>query len=92
MVPIKWTFSHRQIHEIEQGNQQVQPTREISSVVTYTIVTALALLVTAVINTAKENLDLYHAYLITNLLFLMSTSFLYFLFSRTSFVHIYIRV
>lgn len=92
MAPVKSTFSKRQIREIEQGNQEVQPTQEISSVVTTQGVSGLGLLITAVIQTAEKELTLYHAYLVINLLFLLSTSFLYFLFSRTSCVHNYIRV
>jgi hypothetical protein len=92
VAPVKSTFSKRQIREIEQGNQEVQPTQEISSVVTVQGVSGLGLLITTVIQTAERNLTLYHAYLVINLLFLLSTSFLYFLFSRMSCVHIYIRV
>jgi len=92
VAPVKSTFSKQQIREIEQGNQEVEPTREISSVVTVQGVSGLGLLITAVIQTAIKNLTLYHAYLIINLLFLLSTSFLYFLFSRTSCVQIYIHV
>ena len=92
MTPVKSTFSQGHFRELEQGIQDVQPTREISSVVTVQGVTGLGLLITAVIQTIEKQLSLYHAYLIINLLFLLSTSFLYFLFSRTSCVHIYIRV
>ena len=92
MTPVKSTFSQQHIHEMEQGNQTVQPTQEISSIVTVQGMVALTLLITAVIQTIKGNLSLYHAYLFINLLFLMSTSFLYFLFSRTSCFHIYIQV
>ena len=92
MAPVKSTFSKQQIREIEQGNQEVQTTQEISSVVTTQGVSGLGLLITAVIQTAERNLTLYHAYLVINLLFLLNTSFPYFLFSRTSCVHIYIRV
>ena len=76
---------------MEQGIQDVQPTKEISSVVTAQGVTGLGLLITAVIQTITNKLTLYHAYLVITLLFLLSTSFLYFLFSRTSYVHMYIR-
>ena len=92
MTPVKSTFSKQQIREIEQGNKDIQPTQEISSVVTVQGVSGLGLLITAVIQTAERHLTLYHAYLVINLFFLMSTSFLYFLFSRTSCVHIYIQV
>ena len=92
VAPITSTFTKRQIREIELGNQEVQPTKEISSVVTVQGVSGLGLLITAVIQSAIGNLTLYHAFLIINLLFMLSTSFLYFLFSRTSCVHIYIRV
>jgi hypothetical protein len=77
---------------MEEGIQDVQPTREISSVVTFQVAYGLGLLLTAVIQTIENKLSLYHAYLIINLLFLLSTSFLYFLFSRASCVYIYIRV
>jgi len=81
VTPIKSTFLQGHFREIEQGNQDVQPTREISNVVTIQGVTGLGLLATAVIQTSQNQLNLYHAYLIINLLFLLSTSFLYFLFS-----------
>ena len=74
---------------MEQGIQDVQPTKEISSVVTAQGVTGLGLLITAVIQTLTNQLSLYHAYLVINLLFLLSTSFLYFLFSRTSCVYLH---
>ena len=92
MAPVKSTFSKQQIREIEQGNKDVQPTQEISSVVTVQGVSGLGLLITAVIQTAIGHLTLYHAYLVINLLFLLSTSFLYFLFSRTSHFHDHIPV
>ena len=72
MAPVKSTFSKQQIREIEQGNQEVQTTQEISSVVTTQGVSGLGLLITAVIQTAERNLTLYHAYLVINLLFLAS--------------------
>ena len=92
MTPIKLTFLQRHFHEIEQGNQDVQPIWELTSAITAQSVTGVGLLITAVVQTSKKQLSLYHAYLIINLLFLLSTSFLYFLFHCTSCVHIYIRV
>lgn len=90
VTPIKSTFSPWKIREIKHGNQEVEPKQEISSVVAVQGVNGLGLLVTAAIQTALKNLSLYHAFLIINLLFLLSTSFLYFLFNRTS--HIYSSV
>ena len=84
MTPVKSTFTPWKIRELEHGDKDVQPKREISSVVTVQGVNGLGLLVTAVIQTALGKLSLYHAFLVINLLFLLSTSFLYFLFNRTS--------
>ncbi|KAF8805209.1 hypothetical protein BYT27DRAFT_7213165 [Phlegmacium glaucopus] len=81
VTPVKSTLSPWHIREIKQGNQDVQPKREISSIVTVQGVYGLGLLVTAVIQTALRKLSLYHAFLIINLLFLLSTSFLYFFFN-----------
>ena len=84
VTPVKLIFSQRHLREIAQGNQEVQPKREISSVVTIQGVNGLGLIITTVIQTVEGTLNLYYAYLVINLLFMMSTSFLYFLFSRTS--------
>ncbi|KDR73041.1 hypothetical protein GALMADRAFT_142734 [Galerina marginata CBS 339.88] len=81
VTPIKSTFTTWKLKQIENGNEDVQPKREISSIVTVQGVQGLGLLVTAVIQTALGQLSLYHAFLIINLLFLLSTLFLYFLFS-----------
>jgi len=81
LTPVKSTFSTFQIREIEEGYPNVQPKREISSIVTAQGVIGLGLLITAVIQTGLGKLSLYHAFLIINLLFLLSTSFLYFFFN-----------
>jgi hypothetical protein len=81
LTPIKSTFSAFNIREIKEGIPNVQPKREISSIVTAQGVIGLGLLITAVIQTGLRQLSLYHAFLIINLLFLLSTSFLYFLFN-----------
>jgi hypothetical protein len=84
LTPVRSTFSPSHIREIKEGIQDVQPKREISSIVTVQGVNGLGLLITAVIQTILGKLSLYHAFLVINLLFLLSTSFLYFFFNRTS--------
>ncbi|PPQ97744.1 hypothetical protein CVT26_001776, partial [Gymnopilus dilepis] len=78
LYPVKWNFA------LEKGaddNLELEHKHEISRVVTAQGLNGMGLLVAAWVETHYGYLTLYHEFLILNLLFFLSTSFVYFLFN-----------